>query len=265
MAEGQPTIKTEEEIEIMREAGRVVAKAHAAMRAALEPGVSTMQLNEIGQAVLDEHDATPCFLGYAPGDRPPFPTTITACINEELVHGIPSPDRIVQEGDVVSLDIACWYKGYVGDAAYSYVVGEPSPAVKRLLELCEQALYVAIEHSVVGNKISDVARSTQKFASKNGYSVALEYTGHGVGTKMHEPPQVPNWWPRKRDKKRQWTDYTLRPGMTYAIEPMFIAGRNDLQELDDNWTVVTKDGSLCAHFEHTVAITEDGPRILTLP
>lgn len=260
--------KTSAEIAIMREAGRIVAQAHAAMSEALRPGISTKELDTIAETVIRDHGATPAFLDYAPGNKPPFPATITASINNELVHGIPSRDRILQEGDIISLDTACFHEGYVGDAAFSYAIGEVSPAVHRLLDTCEKALYLAIDESVVGNCVSDVARSTQKFAAKHGYSVAMEYTGHGVGQKMHEPPQIPNFWPRGKPKpgKPYWADYKLQAGMTYAIEPMLIAGRNDLYEYEeDEWTVATKDGSLCAHFEHTIVITDDGPQILTLP
>lgn len=260
-------LKTADEIAIMREAGRIVAKAHAAMREALRPGISTKELDTIAETVIRDHGATPAFLNYAPGDKSPYPATINASINNELVHGVPRADRLLENGDIISLDTACFHEGYVGDAAFTYAVGEAKPAVKRLLDKCEQGLHLAIEMSVVGNKISDVSRSTQKFAAKHGYSVALEYTGHGVGKKMHEAPQVPNWWPRGKPKRGQmpWMDYEIQAGMTYAIEPMFIAGRNELYELDDDWTVVTKDGSLCAHFEHTIVVTENGPEILTLP
>lgn len=258
-----PILKTAEEIELMREAGRIVAIAHDEMRKAVQPGVSTKKLDTIAATVLKDHGATAAFLNYAPGNHPPFPGTITASINNELVHGIPSENRILQEGDVIGLDIACFYKGYVGDAAFTHPVGQVSRSAQRLLEATEQALYEAIKVSVAGNHISDVAKATAKYAAKKGYSVAHEYTGHGVGKAMHEEPQVPNWWPGK-NSKYQWMDYPLEVGMTYAIEPMLIAGRNDLEELEDGWTVITKDGSLCAHFEHTVVITEGEPIILTL-
>lgn len=258
-----PILKTSDELKIMREAGRIVAQAHDEMRKAVQPGVTTKELDRIAEMVIRDHGATPAFLNYAPGNHPPYPATITASINSELVHGIPSDDRILQEGDVVGLDVACFHQGYVGDAAFTHAVGEISRSAQRLLEACEQALMEAIKASVLGNSISDVAKATSKFAGKKGYSVAHEYTGHGVGKAMHEEPQVPNWWPGKHSKY-QWMDYKLEAGMTYAIEPMLIAGRNDLYELDDEWTVATKDGSLTAHFEHTVAITEGEPLILTL-
>lgn len=261
------TIKTPDEIAIMREAGRIVARAHIAMREALRPGVSTKELDRIAETVIRDHGATPAFLGYPKPNSPNFPATITIAINEELVHGIPSEKRLLREGDIISLDTGCHYQGFVGDAAYSYAIGEVSAQVQRLLDVTEQALYVGINASVLPNDLKTVARAIQEFVESHGYSVAREYTGHGVGRKMHEEPQVPNWWPNKadRDKRRSWENYPLVPGMTYALEPMVIAGRNNLKELSDKWTVVTRDRSLCAHFEHTIAITEGEPQILTLP
>ncbi len=258
-----PVLKTPEEIEIMREAGRIVAIAHEAVRQAVAPGVSTKMLDTIAESVLRDHGAEPSFLGYVQGERPPYPATITASINHELVHGIPSVSRILREGDIIGIDLACNYRGYIGDAAYTHAVGQVSRAARRLLQATEAALAAAIQASRLGKRISDVARATAKTAGRMGYSVALEYTGHGVGRAMHEAPQVPNWW-HSRKSKFQWQDHDLQVGMTYAIEPMLIAGRPELIELDDGWTVVTKDGSLTAHFEHTIAITEAGPRILTL-
>ncbi len=257
-------LKTPDEIAIMREAGRIVARAHDAMRQAVRPGVSTWELDQIAAAVLHDHGATAAFLNYPKADSPNFPATITASINDELVHGIPRKDRILKAGDIISLDVGCHYQGFVGDAAYTWPVGEVAPAVQRLLDVAEQTLYAAIAASVIPNEIRDVARATQLYAEKHGYTVAREYTGHGVGRKMHEDPQVPNWWPNKRNRKLADLSPKLQPGMTYAIEPMVIAGRGELRELGDKWTVVTKDRSLCAHFEHTIAITEGEPLILTL-
>jgi len=258
-----PILKSAEELQLMREAGRIVAIAHEEMRRAIKPGVTTKELDTIALTVLRDHGAEPCFLGYAPGNHPPFPATITASINQELVHGIPSQERVLCEGDIIGIDVACIFQGFVGDAAFTHPVGEVSRSARRLLDAAEAALAAAIQASVVGNRISDVAKATAKCAGKHGYSVAREYTGHGVGSAMHEEPQVPNWWNSKRSK-HQWEDCDLQAGMTYAIEPMLIAGRSELLELDDGWTVVTKDGSLTAHFEHTIAIREAGPWILTL-
>lgn len=259
-----PILKTPEEISIMREAGRIVAHAHQAMKEALRPGISTLELDTIAETVIRDHGAMPSFLHYAPGNHKPYPATINASINNELVHGLPSKDRILKAGDIISLDTACHYNGFVGDAAYTYAIGEVPAIVQRLLDATEQALYAAIAASVLGNKVSDVARATERYASKLGYSVAREYTGHGVGRQMHEPPQVPNWWPSKAKAKDGWHDAELVIGMTYAIEPMLIVGRNELFEGADGWTVLTKDKSLCAHFEHTIAITDGAPQILTL-
>ena len=258
-----PLLKTEEELAIMRQAGRIVAIAHEEMRRAIEPGVTTKQLDTIALTVLRDHGAEPAFLGYAPGEHPPFPATITASVNNELVHGVPSAKRVLREGDLIGIDVACFYQGYVGDAAFTRPVGEISRSAQRLLNATEAALEAAIAASILGNRISDVAKATSKCAGRLGYSVARQYTGHGVGKTMHEDPQVPNWWHSKKSQHK-WDDYDLQVGMTYAIEPMLIAGRSDLVELDDGWTVVTKDGSLTAHFEHTVAITDGEPLILTL-
>jgi methionyl aminopeptidase len=259
-------LKTPDEIAIMREAGRIVALAHAAMREALRPGISTADLDKLAETVIRDHGAVPTFIGVEKQNAPRFPASITTSINEELVHGIPKPNRILKEGDIISLDTACTYRGYVGDSAFTYAIGEVSPSVRRLLDVGEGALYAAIRASVLPNETRDVAEATQRYAERNGYSVAREYTGHGVGHKMWEEPQVPNWWPSGGKAKRlNFVSVPLQVGMTYAIEPMVIAGRADLKELPDKWTVVTKDKSLCTHFEHTIAITDGEPIILTLP
>jgi methionyl aminopeptidase len=254
--------KKPEELIIMREAGRIVARAHAAMREAIRPGVTTAHLNKIAEDVLRKSGATPTFLGYAPGGKPPFPAAITVSINEELVHGIPGP-RVLKEGDIVSVDCGATYKGFVGDAAFTAGVGQISPAAKRLIEVAEQALMVGIKASVVGKETKDVSLAIQDFVEGQGYSVIREYTGHGVGRAMHEP-QVPNWWPR-REKHKRWRSYPLKPGMVYALEPMIAVGKPDTRELADRWTVVMADGELCVHCEHTIAITDGVPLILTLP
>ncbi|MBI1280015.1 MAG: type I methionyl aminopeptidase [Anaerolineaceae bacterium] len=257
-------LKTPDEIAVMREAGRIVAKAHIAMKEALRPGISTGELDKIAETVIRDHGAIPAFLNYPKKDAPNYPGTINASINNELVHGLPSDKRIIKEGDIVSLDTGCIYQGFVGDGAYTYAVGEVPATVLRLMQVTEEALHKGIEASVLPNTIKDVALTIQRFVESHGYSVAREYTGHGVGRSMHEEPEMPNYWSRiaeRRGRKNQ----PLQVGMTYAIEPMVIAGRSDLLELDDHWTVVTKDGSLCAHFEHTIAVTDGKPIILTLP
>lgn len=262
-------LKNADELAIMREAGRIVARAHAAMKEALRPGISTWELDQIAETVFRDHGAKPAFLNYRGGSNsnPPYPATITASINQELVHGIPSKERLLKEGDIISLDTACIYQGFIGDSAWTWAIGEIPPAVQRLLDVAEASLWEAIKASRIPNKVSDVARATQTYVEAHGYTVAREYTGHGVGRKLHEEPQVPNWWHSNPKKVQRLRNHNpdLAVGMTYAIEPMVIAGRGTLKELADGWTVVTTDKSLCAHFEHTVAITDGDPIVLTLP
>lgn len=264
MATRKVHYKTADEIAIMREAGRIVAVAHQAVRDAIRPGVTTGELNSLVETVLHDHGATAAFLGYPKQDSPDFPASICASVNDELVHGIPGK-RVLCEGDIISVDIGSVYKGFVGDSAWTYPVGEVSPAVRRLLQVSEEALWVGIRASVMPKETKEVSMTIQRFIQDHGYSVVREYTGHGVGREMHEEPQVPNWWPRSRRQAKNWRSYPLKPGMVYALEPMINAGRAETEELDDKWTVVTRDGALCTHFEHTIAITEGEPVILTLP
>lgn len=246
----------------MREAGRITALALNAMREAVQPGISTAELDQIAADVIRSHNATPAFLGYPPGSQYPFPATVTTSINAELVHGIPSPDRRLQEGDIISLDCGVIHKGFVGDAAFTMGVGAISEAAQKLLEVTEAALYVGIEQAQTGNETSTISRAIQKYVEGHGYSVVREYTGHGVGRHMHEDPQVPNWWPAGRQRTRAWQSVRLEPGVVFALEPMVNIGRPETKMLDDHWTVVTRDGSLCAHFEHTIAITPAGPPMI---
>jgi methionyl aminopeptidase len=256
-------LKNADELALMREAGRIVARVHQALREAVRPGVTTGELDKIAETVIRDHGATPAFKGYPKHESPDFPASITASINHELVHGIPGK-RALKEGDIISLDVGTIYRGFVGDAAFTMGVGEISPAVQRLLDITEQSLYVGIDAAVLPNETRDVSMAVQQFVEQHGYGVVREYTGHGVGRNMHEEPQVPNWWPRKA-QQRGWHSHPLEPGMTFAIEPMVTAGRPETRELADKWTVVTRDGSLCAHFEHTIAVTDGKPIILTLP
>lgn len=258
------TLKTADEIAIMREAGRIVARAHEAMKAALAPGMTTAALDRIAETVIRDHGATPAFLNYPKPNSPNYPASINASINHEIVHGIPSEARVLKEGDIVSLDVGVIHQGYVGDSGWTYPVGEIAPAVKRLLDTAEQSLYLGIAAAVAPHWTRDIAAAIQAFVEPRGYSLVREYTGHGVGTSMHEEPQVPNWWPTSARQQANYHSVRLQPGMTLAIEPMVNAGRSQTQELDDKWTVITKDKSLSAHFEHTIAVTDGAPVILTL-
>lgn len=255
------TPKTPEELVIMREAGRINALALQAMRQAVRPGISTLELDAIAAEVLRQYGARPAFLGYPPGGAHPFPATITASINDELVHGIPRADRVLHEGDIVSLDCGTIFNGFVGDSAITVGVGTLSAEAQRLLEVTEQALYEGIAAALAGNTTRDIARAVQHFVERHGYSVVREYAGHGVGRAMHEDLHVPNWWPNGR-RSRYFRSETLRPGHTFAIEPMISAGRAPVRTLEDHWTVVTQDGALCAHFEHTVAVAPEGPPLI---
>jgi methionyl aminopeptidase len=252
-------LKSREEIELMRQAGKIVARALDEVRRHTRPGTTTGEMNRIAEDVLKRYGATPVFKGY-PNQREglsPFPATITACLNEELVHGIPSDDRILQEGDIFSVDCGAYYKGWVGDAATTIPVGKISKEAQRLLEVTEQSLYVGIVQGQLGNRTEDISAAIQEHIEQHGFSVVREYTGHGVGRNMHEDPQVPNFGQRGKGVR-------LRKGMTIALEPMVNVGTWKTKLLSDGWTVVTADGKLSAHFEHSFAVTDGEPDILTL-
>ena len=255
MWDRQIILKSPQEIAIMREAGRINALAHQAVREAAKPGVTTAELDAIAEEVIRSHGAIPAFKGY-PGPYP-YPATITASINDELVHGIPSKKRKLREGDILSVDCGTIYKGYVGDSAFTMGIGEISPEAQRLLEVTERALYIGIEQMRPGNRVGDVSAAVQRYVESHGFHVTREYTGHGVGREMHEGPSVPNYGTPGRG-------VLLRAGMVIALEPMVLIGTPKTRVLPDKWTVASADGSLTAHFEHTVAITEDGPVILTI-
>jgi len=250
-----PILKSPQEIQIMREAGRIVAKVHAAMREAIAPGVSTQDLDDIAFAALQRYNASSAFLGYRG-----YPANICASVNDELVHGIPNSKTVLADGDIISVDVGSQYRGFVGDSAWTYAVGEVSDEARELMRVTEESLYAGIEHAKPGNKVKDVSRAVQQVVEENGFYVVREYTGHGVGRQMHEPPQVLNYVSGDADG-----EYVLEPGVVFAIEPMVQAGTARTRTLKDKWTVVSADGSLAAHFEHTVAITNNGPEILTLP
>ncbi|OEH86348.1 type I methionyl aminopeptidase [Desulfuribacillus stibiiarsenatis] len=242
--------KSDNELNLMREAGRIVALTHEELRKAVEPGITTMQLDQIAEATIRKHGAEPSFKGYSG-----FPASICASINEELVHGIPS-NRALKDGDIISIDVGAYIHGFHGDAAVTLPVGQISNEAKNLLEVTEQSLYEGISKAFINNRLSDISHAVQQYVEKFGYSIVREYVGHGIGRNMHEDPQIPNFGPPSRGP-------VLKKGMVLAIEPMVNVGTHHVKTLLDNWTVVTQDGKLCAHFEHTVAITENGPEILT--
>jgi methionyl aminopeptidase len=252
--ERQIHIKSPAELEVMREAGRINATVLATVKELLQPGVTTAELNAAAEEVLRKHGCISPFKGYG---RPPFPASITVSINRELVHGIPSKKRKLKAGDIVSIDCGTVFNGFVGDSAFTAGVGEISPQAQKLLEITEGALCAAIEQMRPGNRTGDVSSAIQQYVESRGFYVTREYTGHGVGHEMHEGPQVPNYGIPGRG-------LPLRPGMTIALEPMVLAGTSATRVLSDQWTVVSADGSLTAHFEHSVAITEGDPLVLTV-
>ena len=243
--------RSPDELAKMRKAGRVVAEIHEATRAAIRPGVTTAELNEVAAAVLEKRHARSNFLNYNG-----FPAVICTSPNDMIVHGIPG-DVVLHEGDIISVDCGAIVEGYHGDAAYTTGVGAISAEAKRLIEVTERSLWAGIDQLVVGNRLHEVGRAVQRVAEAAGYGVVREYVGHAIGTEMHENPQVPNYWPGTPGP-------TLKSGMVFAIEPMVNVGTYDTYTLDDGWSVMTADGSLSAHFEHTVAVTDDGPEVLTV-
>ncbi len=246
-------IKSSTELKLMREAGRVNAVALKAVRDAIQPGITTGELDVIAEELIRNAGGIPIFKGY-PGPYP-YPATLNVSINEELVHGIPG-NRKLNEGDIVSVDCGTLLEGFVGDSAFTVGVGEISTQAKKLLDVTEQALYKGISMMRSGNRTGDISAAVQEIVEKNGFHVTREYTGHGVGRNMHEGPQVPNYGePHK--------GVLLRPGMTIALEPMVLVGTPRTRVLADKWTVVSADGSLTAHYEHSVAVTEADPWILT--
>jgi len=248
-------IKSDQEIAVMREAGRINALALQAVRQAIRPGVTTAELDAIGASVLHKHHAKPAFLGV-PGAYP-YPATTTISINDEMVHGIPGK-RKLQEGDVVSVDCGTIFEGFVGDSAFTMGVGEVSPVAKKLIEVTENALKIGIDQLRAGSHVGDVGAAIQQYVEGQGFHLTREYTGHGVGRAMWEGPQVPNYGFSGRGQ-------VMRTGMTIALEPMVLVGTARTRVLPDQWTVASADGSLTAHFEHSVAITQNGPLILTVP
>lgn len=250
--------KSPSELEKMRNAGRLVAQILQDLTGRVEPGVSTLDLEVVAEKMVQDAGARAAFKGYyvpAAGRR--FPCVLCTSINEEVVHGIPSKKRVLQEGDVVKIDIGVQLNGYFGDSATTVPVGKISPEVERLLRVTKESLDLAIEKVVDGNRLFDICGTVQKHVESNGYSIVREFVGHGIGAKLHEEPHVPNYVDPKVRNPR------LREGMVFAIEPMVAAGQPETHVLSDRWTAVTTDGSPAAHFEHCVAVTENGPWVLT--
>ncbi len=247
-------LKTRREIELMREAGRISAMALKLAGEAVRPGVSTFEIDAIARKYIESQGATPNFLGLYG-----FPATACISINNEVIHGIPSKKRILKEGDIVSIDLGAKKNGYNGDNAATFAVGAISDEAQRLIDTTREALYVGLKQAVSGNRIGDIANAIQVYCEERGYGVVRDFVGHGIGKALHEDPSVPNFGTPGRGVR-------LLPGMTIAVEPMINQGTWQVEQLSDGWTVVTKDGKLAAHFEHTVAITNDGEcLILTQP
>lgn len=246
------TIKSAREIELMREAGRILAKTHEELEKAIKPGISTLDIDRLGEEIIRSFGCIPSFKNYNG-----YPASICVSVNDEVVHGIPNGRRILMEGDIVSLDAGVIYKGFHSDAARTHGVGEISPNAKKLIEVTKQSFFEGIKYAKIGNHLGDISSAIQAYAEHFGYGVVRDLVGHGIGEHLHEDPEVPNFAQKRKGIK-------LQAGMTLAIEPMINAGRLDVEWLDDDWTVVTEDGSLSAHYENTILICEDGPEILSM-
>ena len=253
------TIKSKKEIAFMKEACKVVAMVYQEIEQKIKPGMSTWELDQMAEHKMRSLGAIPAEKGYDIGVRgvPPFPASICVSINDEVIHGIPSKSRILKEGDVVSIDTVALKDGYHGDAARTFIVGKASKDAERLVQVTKQAFFTGIQYAKAGNRIGDVCHAIGEYVHSQGYSVIKEFQGHGIGQEMHEDPGIPNYGKAGRGIR-------LEPGMTLAIEPMVIAGKPDILELEDGWTIVTEDGSLAAHYENTILITEKEPEILTI-
>ena len=246
------TIKSPREIELMREAGKILAKTHDELAKNLKPGMSTWDIDHMGEEIIRSYGCIPSFKNYNG-----YPASICVSVNDEVVHGIPHREHYLKEGDIVSLDAGVIYKGYHSDAARTHGIGEISGDAQKLIEVTRQSFFEGIKFAKPGIHLNDISAAIQKYAESFGYGVVRDLVGHGIGTHLHEDPEVPNFARRRKG-------ILLQPGMTLAVEPMINAGTYDVVWLDDDWTVVTDDGSLSAHYENTILITEDGPEILSM-
>ena len=246
------TIKSEREIELMREAGRILSKVHEELGKTLVPGMSTKEIDRMCEDMIRSHGCVPSFLNYQG-----FPASVCISINDEVVHGIPDKHRYLEEGDIVSLDTGVIWKGYQSDAARTHMIGEVSGEARKLVEVTQQSFFEGIKYAKAGNHLNDISKVIQEYAESFGFGVVRDLVGHGIGTEMHEAPEIPNFAQRRKGIR-------LAAGMTLAIEPMITAGRYDVVWEDDGWTVVTEDGSLASHYENTILITDGEPEILSL-
>lgn len=246
------TIKSPREIELMREAGRLLGQVHDELAKIIRPGISTKEIDRVCEEIIRSYGCTPNFLHYQG-----YPASVCVSVNEEVVHGIPKETRIIQEGDIVSLDTGLIYQGYHSDAARTHAVGEISPAAQKLIEITRESFFEGIKMARAGRHLYDISNAIAAYVNGYGYGIVEALVGHGIGTRLHEDPQIPNFAQRRRGVK-------LRPGMTLAIEPMINMGTGDVEWLDDDWTVVSADDSLSAHYENTILITEGEPEILTM-
>ena len=253
------TIKSKKEIELMREACRVTALTHKAIEEAIKPGMTTADLDRIAEETMKKYGAISAEKGYDPGIKgvPKYPAATCISVNDEVIHGIPSNKRYIKDGDIVSVDLVALKDGFNGDAARTYMVGNVSKEAKRLIEVTRQAFFEGIQFAKKGNRIGDVSHAIGEYVKSQGFSVVREFEGHGIGRNMHEEPEIPNYGKAGRGIR-------LEPGMTLAIEPMVIQGKPDILQLDDGWTIITEDGSLAAHYENTILITENEPEVLTI-
>jgi methionyl aminopeptidase len=248
-------IKIPREIELMREASRHAAEILCELKDLVSPGISTMELERYAVRAVKERHVVSSFLGYAPGTQPPYPAVLCVSVNEEIVHGIPGL-RILKQGDIVGLDFAVSHRGYHGDSAVTVPVGKISRAAQELLTVTLAALYRGITAARVGNRVSDISAAVQRGGERHGHTIVRQFSGHGIGRRLHEPPWILNYGPPGRGPR-------LRAGMVIAIEPLVTMGGDAVRIMPDGWTAVTEDGAYCAHFEHTVLITDDGPEVLT--
>ena len=253
------TIKSKQEIEKMREACRVAALTQKAVEEAIRPGISTWELDKIAENTMRKNGAIPAEKGYPSGEKgvPDFPGSICASVNDEVIHGIPSKRVILKEGDIISVDLVALKDGFNGDCARTYVVGKIDKETQRLIDVTKQAFFEGIKYAKKGNRVGDISHAIGEYVEKNGFSVVKEFQGHGIGRQMHEDPGIPNYGKAGKGMR-------LEPGMTLAVEPMVIYGKDGILELDDGWTIITEDGTNAAHYENTILITENEPEVLTI-